>query len=472
MTMPELTPRILYNQFVLSRERRPDLADWVERDSAGWVLQTHPTLPVIALQAVDSAAAGWLLGFPLASDGLLPRDSVLRLPAGAGESMAGWQAYLDGLAGRWLAIVFAQGEGRVYLDPSGSLAAVYGVDEPVLCSTPSVLGKGPQAKDWDEALVRVLPDKWYPFGLTPHRSLRRLLPNHYLDLQAWQPVRHWPEAERMGMVQDTYVAVSRIVALVAGIVKAAVDAGSYLTLTAGFDTRVLLACARPLAAEAAFFTSNGSRTDVQGATELARRFGLHHVVVPEHHASVEEQRTRMYLTGYTYDIGSYQRMGSHRRHLQWRRLQVTGHGGHVGRDSDFVQRGTRVAEPGEILRDLRIPPLPQFTAAARAWLNATPALSDHQRLDLAYIEQRLGCCTGPQQYDFDFTTLPALHGFSHREVYELMIRLPGVYRQTGFFADMCHLAWPETLEVPINAPWGVTRYQVMGERVLRRLHLR
>ena len=87
-------------------------------------------------------------------------------------------------------ILFAKSLARLSL-PSASLSTLYSKDEPIVCSTSSAIGKGQDDNDWDDDLVRLMTLRWYPFGITPHRSLQRILPNHYLDLQIWKSVRHW-----------------------------------------------------------------------------------------------------------------------------------------------------------------------------------------------------------------------------------------------------------------------------------------
>ncbi len=465
--MSSLKPNILYNQFVLGQVERQDLPEWRHHSENGWVLQTHPTLPVIQLRDRTGLAAGWLLGFPLAAAGLLRDGSIVHLTSD--DPVAGCEDYLDGLAGRWLAIVLAAGQGRVYLDPSGSLAAVYSLEEGVVCSTPSVIGKGPEAEDWDGALVRSLPDLWYPFTLTPHRSLRRLLPNHYLDLECWQVVRHWPSAAVVTLTDDVEAVVGAAVDKLSRIVAAAVRAGAYMTLTAGFDTRLLLACSRAVAPEAIYFTSTASRLDVQTARELARRLHLHHVVVTERKATRAEKEQRLYLSGYTTEIKSHGSTGEHKRSLQQGRLQVAGNGGHLGRDSAGTGEGLPV-EATSILRQMDVPLIPAAVAEAAAWIDALPVAGEDHVRDLMWLELRLGCKTGPQLYGFDFMTLPVIDGYAQRELIRLMMAVPYDYRKScGLFTDLCRQAWPETLEVPINRAWGATRLAMYPERVGKKL---
>ncbi len=468
-TQPELSPKILYNQFVLSCVRRSDLPDWTEREYAGWVLQTHPTLPVSEVVTSTGAFGGWLLGFPLTAERLLARGSTLPCPARADDPFLRYQEVFEDLAGRWLAIVFASGTARVYPDANATLSALYSLEEPLVCSTPSVIGKGPGAEDWDDDLARRIPRGWYPYGLTPHKSLRRLLPNHYLDLEQGQIRRYWPRAEDMLPVEDTGVVLERVVQILSRIVATAVRAGAYMTLTAGHDTRMLLACSRPVAQEAIYFTSTAQRLDVQTASELARRLHLQHIVVEERRTTASERRQRSYLSGYAGDPLTQHLIGNHRSQLQASCLQVTGNGGHITRDA---AKGDDLPEltPEALVKYVNMPPLLAILAGAASWLDSLPVCENHQIRDLSWLEQPLAAGAGPDQYAFDYLTLSTVDGYAHRVSNGLILRLPLAYRVSGdFFRDICRRTWPQTLDVPINQPRGIARLATYPDRVERKL---
>ena len=103
----------------------------------------------------------------------------------------------------------------------------------------------------------------YPLNLTPRKNVWRLLPNHFLDLRQWEAVRHWPKAEILP-VGDTDQAVTQVVERVRLHMKALVAKKPVLLrLTAGQDSRVLLACARPLAQHMTFFTAEHEFLDAE-----------------------------------------------------------------------------------------------------------------------------------------------------------------------------------------------------------------
>jgi hypothetical protein len=112
----------------------------------------------------------------------------------------------------------------------------------------------------------------------------------------------------------------------------------------------------------------------------------------------------------------------------------------------------------------------------RAWQAGLPAgLTASTLLGLVYLEQRLGCWASPLLYG----TAPfALHltPFCHREVFDLMLRLPASYRaQKRLPDDLIAASWPELGRVPFNEyPQGLRRWTDPGGspgRLLRRVYL-
>ena len=177
----------------------------------------------------------------------------------------------------------------VHLDAIGSQPAVYHAESGTVASSPGLI----DAED-DAGLVAafdvVARDGWYPFGLTPKRGVKRLLPNHALDLGTFEARRHHAGPEP-GSVATAEAA--RVVVHAAGAVGAAFGhVGFRVGLTAGRDSRLLLAALRPHLRPARFVTSrSGGRSnavDVQVARRLAGIAGVRHHVVDRRPASEAE----------------------------------------------------------------------------------------------------------------------------------------------------------------------------------------
>lgn len=86
-------------------------------------------------------------------------------------------------------------------------------------------------------------EPWWPGDCSPYSGVQRLVPNHYLDLETLSTVRFWPQKKlrHYSLHEGT-----RLVAeLLRGTCKAALNRfPAALTLTGGFDSRVILAACR------------------------------------------------------------------------------------------------------------------------------------------------------------------------------------------------------------------------------------
>jgi hypothetical protein len=106
----------------------------------------------------------------------------LRLPRPAGDLRFAdaVESSLTDISGRYVAIIAADGLQRVYPDSAGQLGVVFNAEAGLVAS--SLLLPAANLADPDDELARPLDlphrDLFYPFGLTPDRKVRRLLPNH------------------------------------------------------------------------------------------------------------------------------------------------------------------------------------------------------------------------------------------------------------------------------------------------------
>src|SRR5216110_2784230 len=123
----------LYGQFILFKsDQRAAPRGWNVETLGGWTLASHPKLPAHAIHTNDGHV-GWLIGFAADLGGaLVTTDVHWRDDAQVEESI-----YRYG--GRFACVIITPQLARLYLDPCGSLAAVYSIDRPIVGSTSTVL---------------------------------------------------------------------------------------------------------------------------------------------------------------------------------------------------------------------------------------------------------------------------------------------------------------------------------------------
>lgn len=435
-------------------------------------------MPVIRLVGADHRSLGWILGYPISEEGKLLADrDLLRVPAQALASSEGLEAFIYSFGGRFAVVVLDVREPRFYLDACGSLSAVYCAHQRMVASTPNLIPYDERSRDrveLNKAIGIPRTDAMYPLGLTPRYGVERILPNHYLDLSDFRTVRHWP-LRPMGEVASVEDAVAGIATLVKRNIAAVVAATpTYLLLTAGWDSRMLLACARGVADRLELFTAEigdeRAAIDCDTARRIARHLGMKHFVLPMEKARGEDLAEWMFRISYsTGERRGWECATMYKRLPGWHAM-LLGNVGEVARGywwrADDTE--TTVIGPERLIELCRCPPEAETLAQAGVWLEKVPAANALQVLDLFYVEQRLGCWAGVWGYaqvDPGFV----IFSMCHRGIVERMLTLPAAYRRSGCLPqDIIAREWPELRDWPINQPIGSIRLLLPVKRAIRK----
>ena len=462
------------DQFILARGSRQFPPQWKVREHAGWFLATHPHLPVLGVEMGSGVTAGWLLGYPIADGRLMRGGEVLRLEEPLDEARLEDQLYRVG--GRFAFVLPDEKISRLYLDPFGTLSATYSTESHVLASTTTLIewvesrgnGSFPDRREHGANKPTLAPNHFYPAGLTHNPKIRRLLPNHYLDLGSWQVVRHWPkgrfeqvaEGEIEGQVETIVGALRSTIGAVTS------ECMTYLPLTSGRDSRMLLACAKESLEKVRFVTfdygeSVHSDIDTHTALRLGRTFRLDHILVPIEPAASDDEANYLFRIGYSGNPGKARDFyKACAQHLDSGRAWLTGFAGGIGRANywspDLAEIDGRLSSLGLIAR-LDLSGSQPTKAAMEEWVSGLPELDAWSVMDLLFLEQRVGCWSSPHLYGvapFRLNLLP----FCDRRIVDASLRLPISYRSRKQLADdMIALAWPELGAFPYHSFTGMRR---------------
>jgi len=191
------------------------------------------------------------------------------------DTCDGFAEQIDGFGGRWVLVVNDGKRLRLYHDAAG-LRQVFYTDPscfPDICcaSRPSLLAEvleltmdGDALEFMNSSEYRGNRQHWWPGDSSPYNGVRLLLPNHYLDLQTGQPHRYWPDGNLGKMpLRDAVAESSRIIR---GLMQSARHRFPLaIALTAGWDSRVLLAASREMRQDIYYFTSVYWDTNIRSA---------------------------------------------------------------------------------------------------------------------------------------------------------------------------------------------------------------
>jgi hypothetical protein len=478
------SPVDLCEQFVLSRSVVPPVG-WSAVTLGAWTLGYHPTLPVVAIDDDDGVQVGWLLGYPITTDGEL-LTSGGRITLRAGVEPVG---FVDRLGGRFLAVFVTTVTPSVYPDACGSYSSVYCPALEIAASTPGLIPYDTTTTDRTE-LIEQLGIPWsnsmFPVGLTPRHGIHRLLPHHHLDLDRWVMSRHGPNWRPRGTtsIDEAVHDIARITTRNIGAIRE--HFSCCLPLTAGYDSRMLLACARPWVSDLELYTLDfpglAGANDSHVAAQIARRFGLTHRRVPMRTARNEDLETWMYRISCSVGEPRGWQANTSYRTLDPNRVRL---GGNIG---DLARRAywTPEDKPDSVITADRLvahavnhrgtPTRGQAAAAdspvirdqLEHWIEHAGTTDALQLLDMFYLENRVGSWAGvfpyAEYYAPGFTIFP----LCHREIIDAMASLPEQTRRDGTFTkDVIANEWPDLLAWPFNAPSTRVRAAQFPSRVVR-----
>ncbi|MFP4282341.1 MAG: hypothetical protein ACLFU2_06935 [Opitutales bacterium] len=487
----------LHHQWVLTHNAEHVPVGWRRESLAGWHLGMHPTTRWCRLEARDGAALGWLLAplVYLGRNGAVEfPDAVLVLPVvgtATADEIGGVLYGRDeaghsdgsGVYGSWTAILLGEpGEDaaarqRVFLGPTHSV--VFDRAHRVVAATPNLMPELRRHEALSEAFDPLETNRHFCLGLTAFEGVERLLPNHCLDLETFTPQRHWPvQVESLASGEE---GAARVVEQGRRLVEALATRHDqfHVFLSAGRDSRAVLALARPLRERGCSLTvSTGygedlaSRIDLHAARRLARLARLPHVANKRIPPSGGDRLRAFVLIG----EARAGKVLSWPRHKppDWlsERFKLSGMAGETGRAyywaEDPPPAGELSAET--LLRRLKVPRRPETLTAAEEWLGTLPAAvraSATLSLDLAYVEHRLGCWEAPIRYRSATAGPPMVFSpMASAVCLETMLRLPESYRASGRLQhDMVAYGWPELLRVPFNELVGRLRFEESVRRV-------
>jgi len=349
----------------------------------------------------------------------------------------------------------------------------------VVCSTISLVPRRESTRDREE-LVRLLDipaqDRWFPFALTPRVDVHRLLPNHYLDLATWKTIRHWPTGQPALVASDQVGAqVERIASRIESTISAVVRHGpTTMGLTAGCDTRVLLACACDVCHDIEYSTLRipdpKGKLDCDVAGMIARKHGLKHECLEWVEAGEEDIREWLYRTGSCVAGRTMRGVRTFKKRPS-PAININGGMGEIGR-AFFWRSGddeTTRFSAAEVVERLDLPPADLIFRECDQWLASLPCDRASTVLDLLYLEQVLGCWGGPQVYGY-VRDLFIVWPFNHRDIVDAMMRLPVEYRiRQRLASDLVRSRWPELAKYPFNWYPGLRGFPPRVARKLKQI---
>jgi len=470
-------PIVDYQMF-LSAERPAAPSSYRLTDLGGVWLASDRGLRLTYLRDSHQRHVGLLIGFAYSEfhDEFL-QDGVVDLPIEAGDIAAVELQVLPRLSGLYTLVTYGELPARLYMDHGGSLPIVYSAPDKRAASSSALLLEPTEYAerfrlDLHTALIgREGSGGWISGSLTAHRDVFRVLPNHYLDLTAWTCHRFWPRPGDFDQWRDFDVsAASAAMALTNFSAAANRTFEVAATMTAGFDSRLLLASCRTSLASCEFFTleAPNAEMDIEVGRAIASRFSLTHKVLPLRQASEREVAIWDRMVGDCM-IEAPRRTHVTLRDLTDRNAMFTGMYGEVGRcrlyRQDLAEINYMRIDARFVVDRLTLPAHAELLDNIKLWFAGLDGQPNSVILDLAFHELKFGSWAMGQRPITNSIKLNFLP-FAQRAVLEAFIGVEPTKKGTdNLFWALIGRLWPELADVPINKYGDARDYLIFWKKL-------
>lgn len=464
--------RLLYrNQFVLGPGHVESLPGWKNYEiDESTRLTVHPDLD--CCQAAKGRKSVTLLGFILdPKDATATNESIVSTLADALEDCASFPRETYRYGGRWIVIASDGNDITLFNDAAG-LRQVFHTNErygrELWCgSEPGMLARVLRLQMDRDALglinsydFRMNKEYWWPGGGSPYSQIDHLLPNHCLNLRNGRVRRYWPDRELKE--QPIGRAVETVSGMLTGLLRSAAERFDLaLSLTAGWDSRLLLAASRDVSHRISYMTVRQlemleSHADIRIPAALSAKLGFEHHVVrsslimdPEF---VKTFKTNAVLAHDHYAPDAQAILN----HYGLAKVSVAGSVSEVARPP--VVRTGRSKKGG-------IAPIEMWAerygvskhryavAETEKWCAGAGNIHDLDWGTIFYWEQRIANWLAMTQLEFDTAWRDIYSPYNCREMLTEMLAVRGKDRRqphNRLYKELIRNLWPEVLSEPVN----------------------
>ncbi len=293
---------------------------------------------------------------------------------------------------------------------------------------------------------------------TNYINLKRLIPNHYLDLNTGELVRYFP-AEKMR--KTTLEEASRKgAAMLRGYINAAANRYNLLIpVTAGWDTRVLLAASKEVAQKSIYFVYNVENHtadyDVKIPQKLFQKLNLPFHVYDQKIPTPGEKKNLIQEVEQDILFPNYR---IHQRIKEFHK-KYPGYLILNGNLSEILRLNldeVYFLSPEKISFILKYPFLKYAVDRYSNWLKRNQKLFEYHHyrvLDMLHWEENCGNWVAKTKTERRIRGFKAFSPFNSRE---LILTLYGVHKKYRhkenpvLYRKMINLLWPDVLQVPVN----------------------
>ncbi len=401
---------------------------------------------------------------------------------------------LYSLTGRFVLIIKTEDDFIFFNDACGLRTVYYTKDEdnfyaasqPLLINEVIPLKKTKAHEEYfNSEYVATVREHYLPSGTTLYENIFHLVPNHYVKISEFEQKRYYPFQELKR--RDYSEGVIEFSTLLKKIISAANNNMDLaFSLTAGWDSRIILSSCKDIVPNITFYTlkyrnMNDKHMDIRIPMSLSKSLNLNFNILdcqksitPEF-AGIYRGNTDM---AHINDWGRIA-FGMSKIYPQ-EKVAVKGSCSEIGRcacypdgkhkanltENDFLQMENGWEELDFIREEIR------------KWRESIKGNSfNYLLLDLFYWEHRMGGWQAQSQLEWDIVQ-EVFTPFNSRELFDIMLSIDPLKRKCekpSLYIDTMKYLWSEVLNEPVN-PYTFKRkvrifvYDIMSYTGLLKIH--
>jgi hypothetical protein len=462
-------------QFVLTPNPVDDLTHWrhITIHNECSHLYVHPDLEATFVQNDTNTIKLALLGFAL--DPTRPQHhnrDIAKALAHEAATLDDLLMSAGNLAGRFVCIVELHDQLYVLHDACGLRSVFYTyrpdglyiASRPALLSTVCDLEPADYAESFlDSRYKAENADFWLPSRVTLYKDVHHLTPNHYLDVANAKQVRFWPQqpiVERR--IEDVVPCAAQMLQSLMTSANARYNLA--LPLTAGWDSRMLLAASRDILEDVYLYTLlfrhlTAQSPDVRIPRQLADEHHFMHDV-RDCRGAMDDGFSHIYYENVDLAHEGWGDIASKMLdQFPSEYISVSGNGSEIARCSYYKSGAHEPITSACQLAELHLQKgwgeIPFIVDTLDTWLRDVQTTGVDTKidvLDLFYWEHRMGSWAAQAQTEWDIvheTFLP----FNYRPLLEVMLGAPTAYRRQYdylLYRQIIECLWPGLMDTPIN----------------------
>lgn len=437
--------------------------------NSNFILATHPDLEVKYIESDDTKLI--LLGFII--DPFNPQnDDYDNLKELISESLS-FKDVLEktySYSGRWILIYNSPTEMNIVNDPCGMRQVYYSVkDGHIWCGSQPTILADTLGYDIDNNtdILEYINSEYYEkeerpwFGdKTIFSEIKHLMPNHYLDLFKKGIERFWIDEENNINLETVVKSASEI--LKGSLISINNRYKIMLPVTAGWDSRVLLAASRDIKENIFYYVStmnilDENHMDIKIPKRLLNKLGLE-LNILDNLPPLRDEFKNM-LQKNVLMARSLPKTLTIQYHYDYLsdKVNINGNASEIARCFYGIANNKDV-DSSYLARIVRCPSNLKFVISEfHKWLNEVRDFSRNNKielLDLFYWEQRMGNWGTLYQAEQDIA-IEEFCPYNNRKLLMMLLKIDKLYRKepdNKLYELLIKNLWEDTLSEPINPP--------------------